>query len=216
MAKRKKLNPIKTLDKKRPPRPTLRKRKVPERYYKRLGMMSLDKGTMGGLNDDEKRLISWNAIMPCLQTCGALEVCPYRSGGNPMVEDDPVKKGNHVKCYVMVQYLKSVSSIIMENFSNDLTETELFKVGMHLIPLYKNLCRLKIEEMGIIAVVDTYSSKISPIYREMRATIKDIEGLWNSLGLNELEAENRKKTIVPLPDDTIFDEGGIRKGMKAR
>jgi hypothetical protein len=202
-----------------PKLPKLRKRKVPDRFYERLGYMDIAKGSMGGEDDTEKRLFSWNAIMPCNHFCSVIEVCPFRNCRKPIVED-PVQdrdKGHdprQVKCFVMVKYLKSVSSVILENFGEDLLESELLRVGMHLMPLYKNLCRLKIEEMGISLVVDTETGRISPIYREMRATIKDIEGLWNSLGLLELEKKLKRK--IEIPDvDGIMEGNVTRTGMRA-
>lgn len=218
MAKRKKPKRVCKDPSERSWKPQLRRRKVPDRYYERIGYMDTAKGSMGGEEDTEKRLFSWNAIMPCNHFCSVIEVCPFRSGRSPIVEEGDQEDAlgpNRPKCTVMIRYLKNVSSVILENFADDLLESELLRIGMHLIPLYKNLCRLKIEEMGVNLVVEVDTGKISPIYKEMRATIKDIEGLWNSLGLRKLEEELRKKIKIPDVDGIMDGKSVVRKGMRA-
>ena len=69
--------------------------------------------------------------------------------------------------------------------------------GMHLMPMYRTLARLKIEELGvnnIITTSDTGRKQANPIYKEIRDTIKLIDSLWHSLGLT-------KFAVVDIPDD---------------
>ncbi|MCP3681909.1 MAG: hypothetical protein GY861_04390 [bacterium] len=77
--------------------------------------------------------------------------------------------------------------MIFKNFSDVLDEPMLYQIGIHLMPLYKNLCKLKIEELGVKQAVtmNTKSGRdqINPIYKEIREHIKIIQMMWRDIGL---------------------------------
>jgi hypothetical protein len=80
------------------------------------------------------------------------------------------------------------------------------------MPLYRLLCRLKIEEVGFnraIYTTDKGNYKANPVFREMRETIKQIEQIWKTLNLdvtvppipripNPVDGPQRDRNIVPM------------------
>lgn len=136
------------------------------------------KDTIKG-DEKEKRisLYSWDVIQDCQKyLCPAADHCTYKQSG---------------KCSVMVQYLKSTSAMFFDNFGGKVNETDFYRIGMHLMPLYANLCRFKIEEMGVKRVILTGAGERKyphPVFKEIRSIIKLIEFVWRNLGLSLIAA----------------------------
>ena len=138
---------------------------LPQYYSAQIGKIGVTKGKLG-----EYELYSWDAISDCLgEECACHSVCEYSKIG---------------KCRLQLNYLKGITNIIYRNYKEKLDEPTCFRVGMHLIPLYGILCRLKMEEMMVTKTVHITKAglKIHPIYKEIRETIKSIENMWRSLG----------------------------------
>jgi len=145
--------------------------KLSQYYDQKFGTLSVSRG----LHKGEKALFSWDITMDCTDTaCPATSVCEYDRVG---------------KCKAMTQYLKSVTNVIIGNHVDDLSEAQLYRVGMHLIPLYRTLVKMKIEELGVGRVVsadDKGKRFADPIYKEMREQLKLIEMMWKSIGLHDI------------------------------
>jgi hypothetical protein len=65
----------------------------------------------------------------------------------------------------------------------------LYKVGMQLVPLYSMLCRQKIVEksVGNIAYEDAKGiTRIHPIYKEIRETMKTIAVISKEIGFTNV------------------------------
>jgi len=97
-------------------------------------------------------------------------------------------------------YLRAAQDVITENLPAEMvTEGMTYQVGMHLLPLYKVLCRLKMEEILIrsqdVVLENARGVRyINPVYKEIRETIKLIQAMWRDIGL--------KKALTPtVPDD---------------
>jgi hypothetical protein len=131
-------------------------------------------------------LFSWDVVPHCSDTnCPATKLCDY-----------PRDTG---KCQVTASYLRAAAQTIFQNFSEVLDEPTLYRVGIHLMPAYRTLCRLKIEELGIARVISVSAQgkpTANPIFREIRETIKLIEMLWEKLGLSQYQ-------VVPPEMDTV-------------
>ena len=177
---------------------------IPQNMYIRTGTMSTIKGKLIKTNPinkktQEKMLFSWDAINDCInEDCPAYEICHYEKTG---------------KCRVQLSYIRGVQGIIFKNYSDTATETQLYKVGMYLNPLYINLCKFKIAELGVRKVIyhnKAGSKVINPIYKEIRETIKTIEAIWKSIGLDP----DDKAPFVPgsnpgKGDDWFETEDGV-------
>jgi len=138
---------------------------LPQYYSTQIGKMGVTKGRMG-----EYELYSWDAVSDCLgENCSCYSACEYE------------KKG---KCRLQLNYLKGITNIIYRNYKEKLDEPTCFRVGMHLIPMYGILCRLKMEEMMVMSPVHNTKAgiKIHPVYKEIRETIRGIENMWKNLG----------------------------------
>ena len=161
---------------------------LPHRLSQSLGTLAIRKGTLDGL-----ALFTWDVIPECTdERCKATFICDF------------TRKG---RCTVMVQYMKGTSEMLFRSFGEVLDEPTFYRVGMHLMPMYRTLARLKIEELGvknIITTSDTGRKQANPIYKELRDTIKLIDGLWTSLGLTDY-------AVVEIPEIEDVGEHGTSK-----
>lgn len=151
---------------------------LPKNYENAFGTPRVRKGFLDpeAPHDIENNimLMSWDAIPRCdPDTCPINNICDY---------------GKQGKCSLMSQYLKGVSLVIFRNYRNKLSEEQWIHVGLHLLPLYKGLCRMKMYELGLDVLVnvdDKGNRKMNPIFKEIREQIKTISAEWRALGLNE-------------------------------
>ena len=124
------------------------------------------------------RFSVWNVITPCHQEeCPIYNDCPY---------DDRKKKGG--KCRVEQGYVNSIGDMVYRNFKGKFTEDQFFIIGMHVLPMYRHLCRLKIWEWSVREVMyedEKGRRHLNPIYREIREQIKAISSQWHSLGVGK-------------------------------
>jgi hypothetical protein len=125
-----------------------------------------------GLVREDKQLVAWDCIQDCVpERCPIGTRCTYKHHSDP-------------KCAVQTEYLQTFVDTIFRTYRY-MDEAEMYKIGMHLVPLYSQLCRLKIVELGVGAV--TYEdlrgvTKIHPIFKEIRDTLRVISSLWRDIG----------------------------------
>ena len=166
---------------------------MPRRFNDEIGRMHVMKGRDHG---NTKQILSWETVKPCRgERCGAYDLCEYLSRNIP---------GS--KCKVETIYLKAIASVIYRNFNTVMDEPTMMRVGMHLMPIYQNLCRMKIIEAGVVVAVDEDARGklgLHPVYKEMRETIKLAEQTWRSLGLTDYYIESNVGNV-----DVEFSEGG--------
>lgn len=151
---------------------------MPKGHKLRLGDIKVWKAKVRGVT-----IVSWDAIPPCRgDGCSIWDICGKK---------DSRISSSH--CGVLYEYIGNVNLMIYRNYADQLTEPMLFRVGMHLIPLYKQLCRLKIEELNVFELIGEVKGKwqVHPILKEIRETVKQIEMVWSSLGLKLVEDDNR-------------------------
>jgi len=142
-----------------------------------------------------REMIYWNAINACdPEHCGCSSICDYfLSGEKPE------------KCEVIFAYMSSVLDMIIRNYPSPMTEDIAYRIGMHLIPLYKILCRLKMAEFSTIDVVGvsvTGTAKVTPLFKEIRNTIQLIEKTWHTIGF-DVSIPNAKRR--PLEQVGFFN-----------
>ena len=168
---------------------------LPWSYNNKMGQVGICRGEVG-----EVLLYNWDAVQECIdEKCPAHSMCGY------------VRKG---RCTVQLQYLKSIGTIIFRNYEHLLTEPLLYRIGMHLTPLYKTLCRLKIQELGVKNIVnidDKGIHRIHPVFKEIRETIKIIDMTWSKLGLNNMSFEAGGKELPVNGDGEYYEGLGERK-----
>lgn len=133
------------------------------------GSKSLHKGEVR----EGVQLVSWD----CIQECDP-ERCPI--GLKCLHATQSFGK----QCMLQVDYINELTTTILDQFP-DIAVDDMYRFGMHLVPLYSNLCRMKIVEWSLrdIMVEDSRGNlKIHPIYAEIRNTIKTITSVWRDMG----------------------------------
>jgi len=155
--------------------------KLGQAHGVKLGKMDIVKGVKHGMVN-----YAWDVVQKCQGVdCPAHEMCPYIEV--LAVEDE---------CKVMKRYMRSVSLVMYEAQSKNITAAQRYQIGMHIIPLYKTLCKMKIAELGIGSVTQMTSRgtlQIHPIYKEMREIIKVIDQVWKSIGVSQVAGLGDKK-----------------------
>jgi len=149
-----------------------------------------------GAIDSLREMIYWNAVGGCYpDSCGCAEICPSSSS---------LEKPE--KCVVISGYIQSVFNMMVRTFPAKITEDNAFRIGMHLIPLYKILCRLKMQEYKETEVMLHSISggcRINPIFKEIRDTISSIEKVWINLGF--IIKDGNSSSRKPAKDVAFFN-----------
>jgi len=177
---------------------------MPGTFLARFGNITTRRGML-----EEAKLFSWDVVPKCPQPpptddegnvppgfliCPAIALCSF----------DKSTLQKEVKCGVTTQYLRGTAEMIFNNFANLLSEDDFYRVGMHLMPLYRMLVKLKIHELGVRRAVTTSDrgvTKANPIYKEIRETIKSIESMWYNLQLSGINKRKGIKKPIPTPGD---------------
>ena len=116
-------------------------------------------------------LISWDCIQTCTEHCPIHSTCTY-------------KVTPHSKCNLQTQYLERLTETIFSTYRYCSSEV-MYKIGMQIVPLYSMLCRQKIVEKSVmnLAYEDNKGvTRIHPIYKEIRETLKTIASIWKDVG----------------------------------
>jgi len=151
----------------------------------RIGDMEVKKGTIRNMP-----FMGWDSIGDCKgEECEVFAKCGIKKKVGP--------------CKVQVKYLEAFMSTVLSNYLY-LDEMCLFQIGMHLMPLYSQLCKLKLVEKGLDGRMMVYDSKgtvsVHPVYREIRSTLIAISGEWrrlelfrNGVTMPDIDLESRKE-----------------------
>ncbi|MGD9700588.1 hypothetical protein [Acinetobacter sp.] len=155
---------------------------IEEKTQKELKLIRRNIGNQSirkGIVRDNIPLVAWDCIQDCVpDRCHIGQSCEYAHISHS-------NKGTGGKCALQTEYIQSFISTVLKTYKY-LDESDMFKVGMHLVPLYSQLCRQKIVEkaVGDIMQLDHRGNmKVHPIYREIRDTIRVISGLWRDMGI---------------------------------
>lgn len=122
------------------------------------------------LNDS---LTIWSPNVSCIGGCNRYSHCDERS-------DDGI-------CLIAKEYMTHTINSIFPILRENLNPVTTFKAGLLLLPLYRMLCRLKIDEMGVGSTMYETARgewKMYPIFAEIRKTISSIDRVWSSMGLS--------------------------------
>jgi hypothetical protein len=165
------------------------KKSLPASYRAQMGKLMVNRGYDP---DGLMNLYSWDVVTDCRgEACSCHDKCITVNVGG--------------KCRVQWHYISAAAEVIYRNYRTQLGEAGLFKVGMHLLPLYRILCIMKMEELSLSSPVNRTKGGFrvaDPVYKEIRETIKLICGLWKSMGLGMTDAEDG------LPDVEKLMRGG--------
>ena len=132
---------------------------------------------IGNLDGDP--VLRWDPATMCSDRC-------------PLDADCNSKK-RFGKCSVEVSYMNTIYSNLVnpnsdKGIADQLNDIELQRVGLHLIPLYHQLIKMKKEAYAVrdISHVNKQGSiKIHPVFAEIREIIRCIAKEIKDLGINE-------------------------------
>lgn len=123
------------------------------------------------------RFVVWNTLTPCRRDeCPIFNDCPHEDKSS--------------SCKVEQGYINSVAAMVYRNFRLRFTEDQFFFVGMHILPMYRHLCRFKIWEWAVRDVMyedDKGKFHLNPIYREVREQVRAISAQWKMLGVGNFQ-----------------------------
>jgi len=156
---------------------------------KDIGDMTLYKGKLGDV-----QMIMWDALPDCIEGCPIYMECPYEK--------------KRLKCEMRRRYLESVLKSLEEGVTKK-DEISALTIGLLVAPLFQSLISFKIFEHSLQHNV-MLRTKVHPIYKEIRQTIKEISSLLKDLGLTE---GDKKKGYLDGNSD-YYDEM-IKRGRVA-
>lgn len=143
---------------------------------KRIGGLTIKRGNHPQYGD----MVMWDHVPDCRSVdCPAYRKCHY------VTKDMPGEV-----CHVVKDYQRVIVERIYKTCGTELTATQSMRVGLELLPLFKLLIRLKLEEAGVVEVsyiTPKGMRMVSPIFKEIRDTVKAIEGAVSSIGLHDLD-----------------------------
>lgn len=138
-----------------------RRSKLPDRFERKFGELGFHGGIFAG-----KTLVSWDIVGVCaVEECPVYERCPAEN------------KTNEHKCTVQMQYVKTASNTLLKAYAEEWDQFQLYGFGMHLTPLFVQLCKFKLVEagLGLEDIICVGKSKyVHPIFKEIRETMKAI------------------------------------------
>lgn len=143
---------------------------------------------------DEYRFPIWTAVQDCEnQHCIAVDFCPA---------DEETRRDR--KCQIIMNYLRQAEDFVYKALGDEVDEFELFKVGMHIIPLYKQLARLKILEMSVSSrnmqeMTKSGTTKIHGVFKALTDTHNAIIRALTDLGINKVKAKEMDPSIPTKP-----------------
>jgi hypothetical protein len=155
---------------------------------------------------DLVRFHVWNTLTPCMnEECPIYDDCPH---------EEKKKRGG--KCKVEQGYINSTAAMVYRTFRDRFTEDQFFIVGMHILPMYRHLCRMKIWEWAVREVMyedEKGRRHLNPIYREIREQIKAISAQWRMLGVGQFQIVEPKNPWgsagrPPVDDRAYYDRLG--------
>lgn len=177
--------------------------------------MALDNAKVGSLaiskgNLKNVQINLWDKVNPCMGTkCKYAHLCPYDRAEIP-----PEEHKKDLLCLIESRYLDANLQTFMQLLEKINDSFLMQWVGMHLIPLYYDLCQLKMEKLLIEDIIyeDAKGQKrIHPIFEEIRRVHREIFAIWRITGLKKIAEEagffKNGGTIIPNRDPKIHGSG---------
>jgi hypothetical protein len=164
-----------------------------------IGSQELRKGEIR----EGKQLVAWDCVQDCVP-----DVCPI--GRKCLYAERSLSRKGGGRCALQVEYLQAFVDMIFTTYRY-LDDGDTYKVGMMLVPLYSQLCRQKIVEKGVeqLAYEDAKGvTRIHPIYKEMRETMKTITTVWKEMGFKVPVNPSLPAGALPT-GNSVYKHGGF-------
>jgi len=168
-----------------------------------LTKFNIGKGVVGG-----HRFAVWDYIGKCQgDECVIHDVCSYKDA-------KPTSDRQTKKCGIERYYM----GVVFKPFGELVEKTKdpfiMQWIGLHIIPLYHQLIKLKKFERSLKSPMDVSSKgdvRAHPVLKEIRTVISAIRTEWRMSGLMEIvkdEGYMGGSFPAPLDDDDVTDLEG--------
>jgi hypothetical protein len=126
---------------------------------------------------DDTPLTVWDAISKCdKKGCRLKDICSWASS-----------KRKIDKCQVESKYITRVTNTLLTNIGSKGDEMQWQRIGLHLIPLYIQLIKMKMVALVVdIEATTKAGPRIHPIFREIREILKAIRSERDSIGIDKI------------------------------
>ena len=155
-----------------------------------------------------QRFFAYDYVPPCSQeNCPICQTCPSR----------PTSEDENPRCGFVSNYLQAIYENI-KDINPDLTAPQLFEVGMHLVPMYKQLALWLIAEASLDAEAVCRDVKRSAfIHFQVREIIKEITKTWTIVNLRPAyrpKGKERGESYEQRGDPNWVHAQGIKANPK--
>lgn len=158
-------------------------------------------------NNTNLQMFCWDPVALCEPSkCPIGDWCKYK--------DPPSHQralSGKFKCLIQSQYMNYIyrSTFLREDRESKLTEERIHKYGLLIVPLYLQLIKLKIVELSLhnpMIVNDKGGTSVHPVYKEIRETIKSINGLMRDLGVYKPpQTPNIGRDVITYGDSDYYE-----------
>lgn len=160
---------------------------------KNVGSLQICKGSIG-----ELQVKMWDVLPTCDETCSIYEKCPY----------DKTKR----ICDLRKNYVENVFVSLSKSVDEE-DEISMHRMGMLLIPLYTSLISIKLDIHSRNGNVRGFKGTVDPIYREMRETIRMIDGMLKDMGIDKVKDKEGRKRKDFVNGNAEYYEDLLNEGM---
>ena len=128
-----------------------------------IGSQVVDKGKSQGVE-----FTSLDIVEDCAgHECGLFKVCTHEKRG---------------QCQMQIGFLGSAAGRLLK-LAREGSQEDALRIGMLVMPLFLHLVKLKMVEYGSGVLVSTKMGvSVTPIFREIRETVKTISALMKEVG----------------------------------
>lgn len=118
-------------------------------------------------------VVVWHNLLDCDEEC--------------VVSDSCSDLYSHVKCVRNRHYFDYILDACLKTYGSYMNEKMMVQIGMHIMPLYSQLFKLKLLESslsisGMMSVNKQGTLTPHPVYKEIRQTINVLDHLWGKVG----------------------------------
>jgi hypothetical protein len=137
-------------------------------------VQELTKGELNG-----KRMYCWEYTAPCIPNeCALWDRCSWRALS---------RKTPNNTCLLRWKYVKEMEQCVLTDYGSTMTQTQMWQLGMHLVPLYQELVSLKIFRASL-RTDELFSEwkglpKVHPVIGLISSTMKTIAVVMREMGL---------------------------------
>jgi hypothetical protein len=123
-------------------------------------------------------VIVWDNLMDCDSECVCVAECE--------------QFGLNSKCAKQADYLSHVLNSAAKTYGSYMNEKMMVQIGLHIMPLYGHLFKLKLVESTLsinrmITINKKGTYRTHPVYKEIRDTLNTLDNMWNRIGVKSFD-----------------------------